>query len=168
MIRRLALLSIVALLAADSLPAATKVWVVRHAEKAHDGTQDPPLNEEGRSRAAALAELLAGEKIVAIYTTKYRRTSETAAPVAELHRLQPTVYEPTDFAAVATKARMHDGGVLIVGHSNTVPPIVAALGGKVAGPIDESDYGTLYMLTIDDDGTVLTDLVDQPSRTAAE
>ena len=54
--------------AADALPAqgdagagkVTTVFLVRHAEKAAEPAQDPPLTEAGKARAEALARLLSG------------------------------------------------------------------------------------------------------------
>lgn len=161
-------LTLLLLFAALTTPLAAEdtIWVVRHAEKAEDGTTDPPLSAKGIARAAAIAERLASEDIVAIYTTRYRRTSHTAQATAEAIGVESRIYEPVDFGGVAAEAWKHDGNVLIVGHSNTVLPIVRALGAKVEGTIEESDYSRLYRVTTADDGTVSAELVSLPVPSA--
>ena len=46
--------------------------------------------------------------------------------------------------------REHSGGrVLIIGHSDTVPQIVAALSGNSKIPeIDDREYGTMYIVSV--------------------
>jgi len=126
--------------------------VVRHAEKADDGSRDPPLRPEGETRARRLAESLHDAPLLAVYATGYRRTQATAAAVAADHGLEVRGYDaarPAN-ALVAQLRREHAGGaVLVVGHSNTVPGIVAALCACTVAPIDESDYDNLYRVRID-------------------
>ncbi len=62
----------------------TELLLVRHAETEWNregrwqGHADPPLNETGRAQAHALAEILTGEQVDAIYTSDLRRAAETA------------------------------------------------------------------------------------------
>jgi broad specificity phosphatase PhoE len=54
---------------------------------------------------------------------------------------------------VVTEIRKHQGQtVLVVGHSNTVPAIVEALGAKRPGAICDSRYDDLFVVTIAGDG----------------
>lgn len=126
----------------------TIALVVRHAEKA-TGTSDPPLTEAGRARAGALAEIAADLGVRAIYSTSFRRTLETAGPTSDRLGVPiDTRFGPADSAGLAAYVRESHGGetVLIVGHSNTVPAIVEALGGGEMAPIPETEYGTLYVV----------------------
>jgi broad specificity phosphatase PhoE len=66
---------------------------------------DPPLSELGRGQAEALAELLAGKRIAAIFATKTRRAMETAAPLAKRFGIAVTPYDPGDVAALVKAAR---------------------------------------------------------------
>lgn len=80
---------------------ATELLVVRHGESAPadpdrpfelvDGQGDPELSPEGREQAERVGERLADEPIAAIYVTKLRRTSETAAPLATRLGLEPVL-----------------------------------------------------------------------------
>ncbi len=62
----------------------TELLLVRHGEtdwnrdQRWQGHADPPLNELGRAQATALAEVLAGEEVEAIYASDLRRAYETA------------------------------------------------------------------------------------------
>ena len=125
------------------------VVVVRHAEKASETDRDPTLSDAGRARAAALDSVLMDAHVVAILVTQYRRTVETAALVASRHHLTPIVITTeggvaVHAAAMARGARNFDGVVLIVGHSNTVTPIVAALGGPALPDLCDKSYSLLF------------------------
>jgi len=60
----------------------TTVILVRHAEKSSDGSKDPELTDAGNARAIALAKLLKEVKVDAIYSTGFKRTQNTVAPLA--------------------------------------------------------------------------------------
>lgn len=143
---------------AAQLPAATTIWVLRHAEKADDGTKDPALSDAGRARAAALAARLADTGVTVILSTGYERTRATVRPLAEASGLEITEYDPVDFAGLAERVRAIEGTVVVVGHSNTVIPIVNALGGEAEGEMTEADYGRLYRISVEGD-EVRTELV---------
>ena len=87
MLKRFVLLAaLVACYATPALAQAT-VFVVRHAERADDGAakleDDPDLSAAGRARAEALAAALEDAGITAIFATQYKRTHQTAAPLAK-------------------------------------------------------------------------------------
>jgi phosphohistidine phosphatase SixA len=79
-----------------------------------------------------------------IYVTNTRRARETAAPIAARLGLEPRVYDPRDSAGLVSDLQKDPNPALIIGHSNTVPEIVAALGGSRPAPIAETEYGTIY------------------------
>lgn len=122
-------------------------FIVRHAEAEQDGTRDPALSEAGRRRALALRERLRGKGVAAIYTSPYRRSRETAVPLAEALGIEPRTYDPGDPAALATQVLLHRGGtVLIVGHGNTVPAAIEALGGERPPDLAHSEHDALFMV----------------------
>jgi probable phosphoglycerate mutase len=134
---------------------STTVVVVRHAEKDLSGGGDPGLSPEGTARAALLARMFGGNlaagRLDAIYVSPTVRTQATAAPLASALQLTPVVSADEGPKALARRAlREHAGGrVLIVGHSVTVPAIVAELTGNHDIPIiGESEYGTMYIVTV--------------------
>lgn len=125
---------------------ATVVFVVRHAEKDTALRDDPPLTAAGRARAQLLARTLAGAGVTRVFSTPTRRTRDTAAPLAaaigdSVRLVGPTALLLERLAALAPGER-----ALVVGHSNTVPEIVSALGGA-ATPIADHEYDRLYVVT---------------------
>jgi broad specificity phosphatase PhoE len=146
--------------AAGSEGGPVLVYVVRHAEKlvAPNAPADPPLTEQGARRAAALAGAIDGKSLVAAYATPYVRTRSTAAPTAAAAGIPVSEYDPDDTPGLVAKIRaLKSGSVLVVGHSNTVPEIVKALG--VADPValGDGDYGDLFVVALAEDGTAALD-----------
>ena len=60
----------------------TVVLLVRHAEKAAQPAQDPPLTDAGSARARALVAVARDAGVSAIITTQFLRTKNTAEPTA--------------------------------------------------------------------------------------
>ena len=56
-----------------------------------EGQADPALSRAGERQAQAVARDLAHEPLSALYVTPLRRTAQTAAPLAEITRLDPVV-----------------------------------------------------------------------------
>jgi len=133
-----------------SLTAYGQVAVIltRHAEKAAAPPKDPPLTDAGKKRAELLASMLADSGVEAIYVTEFQRTQQTAAPLAERAHVKPTVLPAKDTAALIKAIRARQSGVVVVvGHSNTVPDIIAALGGPKVD-IPDPQYDNLLVLTV--------------------
>lgn len=135
------------------LTPVTTVYLVRHAEK---GTgANPSLTQPGVTRAQVLASLLRSAGLATTYSTEYCRTAQTAQAAAQSNNVSIDVFtygsaqadfescdpeievqtQVTDAQADhANKIKTHilanhqGGSVLVVGHSNTVPAIVKALG----------------------------------------
>src|SRR6266542_1482215 len=99
------------------------VVIVRHAEKAANGGNDPDLSSAGRTRAEALARILKDSGITAIFTSEFKRTKETAAPTATSTHVAPTVVAAKDTAALVARLHQLNGNALIVGHGDTIPNI---------------------------------------------
>ncbi len=145
--------------APEALPnyrGETTVYVVRHAEKAPpvNGNSDVDLSSRGYARADSLAAQLREAGIDVVITTQLRRTQLTGKPLADMRRITPIVIPVSSSVAahaesVAVAVRRFPGSrVLVVGHSNTVGPIVAALGGQKIGDLCDSEYSNLFILTL--------------------
>lgn len=124
--------------------AADTVYVIRHLQKA--AGDDPPLTAEGAAGAQKLSEILASRKVSAIFATQTKRAMQTAEPLAKRLHLSIEAYDPKDPSALADKVAKMKGAALIVGHSNTVPELVAKVGGKQPAPLADSDYGTVFVV----------------------
>ena len=143
------------------------VVLVRHAEKASQTDPDPSLSEAGKARAMALVEALKHTTPSAIIVTSRKRTAETGEPLASKLGLKANVVAlegstaAAHIAAVADAVRKQTGVVLVVGHSNTVPAIVKALGGPALPDICDASYATLYVLQPARDGKAAQLIVGQ-------
>jgi phosphohistidine phosphatase SixA len=123
------------------------VYLVRHAEKADTG-KDPELTDIGKERAEELSRFLKDAGITNIWTTDYKRTRETAGPIAARTRVKVEVYDPAKLGEFATKLKSMPGRHLVVGHSNTTPGLVQALGGDPGQPMPDSEYDRFYIVTL--------------------
>jgi broad specificity phosphatase PhoE len=137
--------------------ASRLVVLVRHAEAGGEPERNPPLTDGGRARAAALATALAGTGIGRIIVTGFTRTQATAGPLAAATGVTPMVVEVTGgleahVQSVAAAVRDAPAGqaVLVVGHSNTIPAIVTALGGPKLADLCHTDFDTLFILELRD------------------
>lgn len=129
----------------------TTVIVLRHAEKAVEPADDPSLSPRGLARAARLAELLGAASVSAVYASDTRRAQQTAAPLAARHRLPVTVRAGEDVDGLLGDIGARHAGrtVVVVGHSNTVPEIVAALTrGRRTVQVGEGDFGQVFVVTV--------------------
>jgi len=148
--------------ASDTRP--TIVYLVRHAEKAPSTDNNPPLSEAGVRRAEALAQTLGDAGVTAIYTTQFKRTTDTAAPLSARTGIAVTPLEVNHDNTQAYVERLargiaakHGGKiVLIVSHSNTLPLIVERLSGKPVPGIKDDEYANLFVVTLPAQGAAAT------------
>ena len=135
--------------------ATTTIIFVRHAEKAATPADDPRLSPAGERRVAELTRQLVDADVVAgvdaVYATQYQRTQMTAAGVADALDLPINTYDAADTETVLqTILKQHKGKIiLVVGHSDTVPELIANLGAsKKVPPIAEDEYDNIYIISI--------------------
>jgi broad specificity phosphatase PhoE len=135
---------------------ATTVILVRHAEKADEPGADPALSVAGEARARALADALRGAKVAAVLTTPYKRTNATAAPLATANGLAPIPVPVSGGLSAYAKSvadmitsQYAGRTVVVVGHSNTLAAVIAALGGPKLRDLCDNEYSTMYRLTLD-------------------
>lgn len=129
------------------------VILVRHAEKAAVAGNDPPLSELGQARAAALGVALHSSPPSAVVTSTLKRTFETADAILKQTGLTAQMISldggtAKHVAAVAAAVRQHRGVVLVVGHSNTIPAIIKALGGPALPDICDATYSHFFTLEL--------------------
>src|SRR5215467_4712465 len=146
----LALILLVPLLLVDAADAAPVIFIVRHAEKASPGDKDPDLSPDGKKRADALARILKDSQITSVFVTEFKRTQETAAPTAKAAHLSPTIVSANDIGALVEKLRASNGNALVVGHGNTIPDLLTALGIATRVSIPEEDYSEMFAVLLGD------------------
>jgi broad specificity phosphatase PhoE len=134
------------------------VIIVRHAERAAEPAGDPSLTEAGTQRAKDLAATLGAAKVTSVITTHLQRTQLTARPLMDATGLSPIVVRAggaghADSVAAAVLRRPPGEVVLVVGHSNTVPGIIAALGGPRMPDLCDGQYSNLFILEYGADRT---------------
>lgn len=127
----------------------SQIYLVRHAEKVTT-VKDGDLTKQGQQRAKQLAHLLKSAGITTLYSTNYKRTEQTAAPLAKQFKLTVQPYNPRQLKTFAEQLKQHSGVIMVVGHSNTTPQLVRLLGGK-ANDMNESEYTRLYQLSFHGD-----------------
>ena len=140
------------------------IILVRHAEKDASETadkNDPVLTEAGRRRAERLANVIKRYKPGAIYSTDYKRTRDTAAPIAERRKKQIQIYDarkPQELIDAIMKSRTKR--FLIVGHSNTIPGLANMLGKKeLFKNLDDSEHGAIWIVRIEDGQVRKTEII---------
>ena len=124
---------------------APAFYVMRHLNTPA-GERDPDLLPEGQRLAALLPARVAGHPPRTIFVSDYRRTRQTAAPLAARFGLTPIAYDPADTPGLVARARAAPGPVLIVGHSNTAPDIIEQLGGVRPAALSHPDFGDLWTI----------------------
>jgi hypothetical protein len=171
--RPLAAIVLVLLAGAATIPVAAQqaVIIVRHAERADRGTPqaamqtaappsdraeahpapprpDPPLSDAGRARAGRLAEMLAPTGVKALYATEFVRTQQTVAPLAAALGLRVEIVAAADVPGLVTavKAAYPSHVVVIAGHSNTVPAVLAAFGWTEPVAIPDDAFDDLFIV----------------------
>ena len=116
---------------------------------------DPGLNAVGQLRVAELTRQLVDVDVVAgidaVYATAYKRSQETAAPIADALNLPINTYDAADTETVLeTILKSHKGKIiLVIGHSNTVPELIANLGAsKNVAAIHHDEFDNIYIISI--------------------
>lgn len=124
------------------------IFLVRHAEKV-SSAPDAVLSPEGEKRAECLATTLKDAGIKQIYVTDLKRTQQTAAPLAKLLKITPTILPAKDSNALIKNLVYTGGGnILVVGHSETIPFVIARLQAGTVAPIGENEYDRMFEVTI--------------------
>jgi broad specificity phosphatase PhoE len=134
----------------------TTIVLLRHAEKQVGTPDDAPLSPQGELRATRLAQMFgdaeAFGRVKQIYVTDTRRSQQTVASLAQRLNLKPVVVDAqTSSGDLARRLlRENRGGLaIVVGHSNSVPQLVARLAQADKVPaIGEEEFDTLYVVTV--------------------
>ena len=139
----------------------TTVFLVRHAERADSPREDPPLLEAGVARSQQLARILANAGVKAIYTSQYLRTRQTAEPLAKqlgieaaavqikMSTANPRQVSAESINEIVEKIYQRAGeNALVIGHNNTTPEVIRALGGDMVPTIDEKTFDDLFVVTV--------------------
>lgn len=128
------------------------IYLVRHAEKEVEaGNSNPALTSCGKQRAETLAGFFNAIDLMAIYSTNYVRTRETASPTAKEQQLKIQDYNPRKLKEFAVLLKERKEDALVVGHSNTTAVLAGLLIGEEMGSFDESIYNRIYQVVLSKD-----------------
>lgn len=147
------LFSLVGLSQPNNETKPTTIFLVRHAERAEDGTSNPSISKEGEKRAQKLASVLAKSGVTAIYSTNYKRTISSVELLAKANNLEIKLYVPMEDEEMKKIVEDNRGGVIVIcGHSNTTPWSANFLAGTKLEQFNDSDYGNILIVTLWDFG----------------
>src|SRR5262245_33200697 len=150
MLKRAVFIALILSTTATAALAQTTIFLVRHAERADSGgggmSSDPSLSAAGRARALRLAEVLKDTKLTAVFATEFKRTQQTGAPTAKAQQLTLTTTPADQTAALVNKLKAATGAVLVVGHSNTIPEVMTALGVTPPVTIGDGEFDNLFIV----------------------
>jgi broad specificity phosphatase PhoE len=132
----------------------TTFILLRHAEKVIDGTDDPDLTAEGVERAERVAFMLKATDVDAIYSTNYKRTRNTVAPLAESKNIQVLPYEAHNPDIIDMMVNSHRGKTIVIcGHSNNIPWTANLLTGTESlKDFREDDYDNMLIVSVPEKG----------------
>jgi broad specificity phosphatase PhoE len=129
------------------------IVLVRHAEKnppVDTDKGDPDLSAEGRERAAKLAKLVRRYKPHEIFATAYKRTQQTAEPIAKARKKQIQIYDAGKQSELVAKIMASETDhYLIVGHSNTIPSLANLLAKKeIFRNLVDAEHGVIWVIRL--------------------
>ena len=150
MVPRILLAGALCALSALAAEFPITVYLVRHAERVEGMMSDPALTPAGVARANKLASMLADKHVTGVYSSDFARTKLTAKPLADKNHITMNTGispgKPQDLAQAILSGK--DRAVLVVGHSNTIPSVIAALGATVPA-IPETEFDNFYVVTVE-------------------
>lgn len=128
----------------------TTIILVRHAEKADDGTDNPTLSKEGLLRSIQLAYMLRADSVAAVFSTDYERTIKTAEPTANFHDVPIRKYFASNQELFLNNLLQQYRGktVLVVGHSNTIPNLLNILTNGNHWKIKDYVYNDFFVVNV--------------------
>jgi phosphohistidine phosphatase SixA len=132
-------------------PTTSTYYLIRHAEKdrSNPANKNPELSAKGQQRAAKWAETFNSIPIDQVFSTNYKRTWQTAYPIAKSKNVKVQIYNPDKIDVEQFILNTKGQHILIVGHSNTTPKLAnALLGEETYKMMEDDDNSGLYIITI--------------------
>ena len=122
------------------------------------GEDDPDLTSEGFKRAEALALAMSDIEAGAVYSSQYKRTRQTIAPLSKAWSVEAVIISADDpEKQIDALFKNHCGeNVVIAGHSNTLPGLIDLLAIPEKITIEDNQYGDLYVVLWKDGISTLT------------
>lgn len=151
---KVVLITLFAIFLSISTSAQTKektILLVRHAEKV-DSSQDPDLSPEGKQRAQRLIKAIGGYRPGAFFSTNFKRTRDTLAPLAAKRKKEVQIYDarkPQDLIDQIMKSETKR--FVVSGHSNTIPGLANLIAKKeLFKNLDDSEHSVIWLIKMKD------------------
>jgi broad specificity phosphatase PhoE len=138
------------------------IILVRHAEKADGTSQDPELSPAGRERAQRLVKRIGKYRPGAFYSTDFKRTRDTVAPLAAKRKKEVKVYDPRKPQELISQImNSKTKRFVVAGHSNTVPGLANLIAKKeLFKNLDDSEYAVIWLLRMKNGKVTKLELLD--------
>jgi 2,3-bisphosphoglycerate-dependent phosphoglycerate mutase len=137
------------------------IILVRHTEKADATSSDPELSEAGKERAQRLVKTIGKYRPGVFYSTDYKRTRDTVAPLAAKRKKEVKIYDarkPQELIDQIMQSKTKR--FIVAGHSNSIPGLANLLVKKnLFKNLDESEYGTIWLIRIKDGKVVKAEIL---------
>ena len=151
--RTLAFIALFILYFASVAVAQDKLIIlVRHAEKAAVAPEepDPDLSPEGRERALRFMKVAKRYRPGEVYSTAYKRTRQTAEPIAAARAKEIQIYDAAEQAELVDRIlKSKTKRFIVVGHSNTVPFLANLFAKKeIFRLLLDTEYGVFYVVRV--------------------
>jgi broad specificity phosphatase PhoE len=144
---------------AKETPDEYTLYLVRHAEKETVDSKDPALTSAGQLRAEELAARLRNKDIEDVWSSDYKRTRDTAAPLAAELDIEVKIYNPEEPETLITALHQLQRNALIVGHSNTIPELARLLCQCPVADMEETEYDRLLVISVQNGTASLESLI---------
>jgi len=147
-----------------------KLILVRHAEKTTEGF-DPGLTRIGHLRAEFFASWPENMEMKAIWSSDYKRTRDTAAPLAQKLGIEISYYDPRNQQELVKKLKNAEVNAFVVGHSNTIPELASLLCTCEIESMNDQQYDRAFQIVQVDGMTGMSEIdleklwVDRPETT---
>jgi phosphohistidine phosphatase SixA len=127
------------------------IFLLRHADRS---TSADALSQTGRKRAERLGHMLGETGVSVAFWSGAQRTRETLEPLQQVRGDALAIKKPEASGGLAhineivaaIESLPADTVVVVVGHSDTVGPIIKGLGGGSIAPIQETEFDKLFLL----------------------
>lgn len=154
-------LFLVCFFAIDTAAQKKTILLVRHAEKV-DESQDPELSPQGKERAQRLVKTIGRYKPGGFFSTDYKRTRDTLAPLAAKREKKVEIYDPRKpQELIDTIMKSKTRRFVIAGHSNTIPGLANLIAKKeVFRNLNDSEYSVIWLVRLKDGKVTTLELLD--------
>jgi 2,3-bisphosphoglycerate-dependent phosphoglycerate mutase len=154
-------LFLVCFFAMDNVAQEKTILLVRHAEKVDD-SQDPELSPQGKERAQRLVKAVGKYKPGGFYSTDYKRTRDTLAPLAAKREKKVEIYDPRKpQELIDTIMKSKTKRFVVSGHSNTIPGLANLIAKKdVFKNLSDAEYSVIWLVRLKDGKVTKLELLD--------